>query len=208
MTRQPPNPPASTFLRVCTNVALNQHKTNPDKWARLANNKLTSLNIRDVNALTKNIGSLNSQLTAANHSPFHKVTLQGFRTELATIEAINRDPNKPLYGEALLPPTTSPLRPLFKKIAFYLDHTTLEKPQVDNWIDAIIYKLSLIDIKSLRDLHLNLVHLNWLLNNAIRRQDILFYRTLDSLKLELPNHWPDRNNIMPMSFKCIFKEFA
>ena len=37
---------------------------------------------------------------------------------------------------------------------------------------------------------------------------MLFTRTLDALKLELPNHWPERNTVLPMSLKHIFEAIA
>ena len=80
--------------------------------------------------------------------------------ELTTIDAITRDPSKALYGEATLIPIFSPLLPLFRIIAASLDHTALEAPHANNWIDAIIHKLHLINVKSIEDLHLNLDHLN------------------------------------------------
>ena len=78
-----------------------------------------------------------------------------------------------------------------------LDHTAREGPNTNNWI-----------IKPIGDLHLNLDHLNRLLNCAIPQQEMLFTRTLDALKRELPNHWPKRNTVLPMSFKHIFEAVA
>ena len=83
-----------TIIRICTNVARTQHKTNSAQWARLATNKLNAINIADVATLAINLGAINTKLTTAAHSTFHKITLQGFCTELTTIEAIARDPSK------------------------------------------------------------------------------------------------------------------
>ena len=142
---------------------------------------MTAINITNVGTLAKNIGTLNAKLATATHITFHKVTLQGFCTELATINAITQDPNKAPYDNALLAPITSQLHPLFRKIAFHLDHTTLEGLHAENWINAIIHKLSLIDVRSLQDLHLHIAHLHQLLNTAIPQQEMLFTCTLDSL---------------------------
>ena len=89
-----------------------------------------------------------------------------------------------------------------------LDHTALEGPHTNNWIDAIIHKHNLINIKLLRDVDLNLDHLNWLLNYTIPQPEMLLTCTLDALKLELPNHWPDCNIVMPLSLKHIFETVA
>ena len=124
------------------------------------------------------------------------------------ITATNSTFCKALYGDAVLAPIPSPLRPLFRTIASSLDHTALEGPHTNNWIDAIIHKLNLINIKSLRDLHLNLDHLNLLLHCAISPQEKLFNRTLDALKLELPNHWPKHNTVLSLSLKHIFEAVA
>ena len=180
-----------TILRLCTNVARTQRKSNPANWARLATNKLKAINISDIASLTINLGSLNAQLATAARSTFHKTTLQGFCTELATIEAIARDPSKSPYGDAPLIPIPSPLRPLFRSIAATLGHAALE-PQSNDWIDAIIHKLTLININSVKALHLNIANINNLLNNATPPQEMLFTRTLQALKRELPNHWPAR----------------
>ena len=129
---EPPNLLALTLLRVCNNVARNQHKTNPDKWARLATNKLTATNIANVDTLAINMGTLNTKLATATHSTFHKVTLQGFYTKLVTIDAITRDPSKVPYGKDVLALIPSPLRPLFRTITSFLDYTALEGPHTNN----------------------------------------------------------------------------
>ena len=196
-----------TILRLCTNVARTQRKSNPANWARLATNKLKAINISDIASLTVNLGSLNAQLATAARSTFHKITLQGFRTELTTIEAIARDPSKSPYGDAPLIPIPSPLRPLFRSIAATLGHAALE-PQSNDWIDAIIHKLTLININSVEALHLNIANINNLLNDATPPQEMLFTRTLQALKLELPNHWPARQTSTSQSLQHIFEAVA
>ena len=88
---------------------------------------------------------------------------------MVTIDEITQEPKQSLVWQSS--PCIDHLSfstPISEKMAFYLDHTTtLEEPQVDNRINAIIHKLSLIDIKLLRDLHLNLVQVNHFLNNTI-----------------------------------------
>ena len=81
------NATTPTILRIYTNVARTQHKTNPAQWARLATNKLNAINIANVATLAINLGAINTKLATAAHSTFHKITLQGFRTELTTIDA-------------------------------------------------------------------------------------------------------------------------
>ena len=170
--------------------------------------KLNAINISEVATLVINLGALNTKLATVAHITFHKISLQGFRTELTTINAITWDPSKAPYGNAPLIPTPSLLLPLFRSIATTLEHAALEAPHANNWINAIIHKLTLINIKSIAALNLNLDNVNQLLNGAIPRQEMLLTQTLKALTLELPNHWPERHTIAPRSLQHIFKAVA